>query len=172
MGIRYGNLIVRGTYATDRDSGAKSGFGEIYSLDRGNNQFGLLKGDREEAYGVNAELFIPNLKMGLFGRYGRYNNIDLGEGGDTFSAGVSFLDLFTPDDRLGLAYGRGLSNDGLRLQTNNKKPDVLEVFYDFRFLQNFRLGFSIQERNDFSEVIAGVRLKTEFDVTPKGRPVQ
>ncbi|NDJ16574.1 carbohydrate porin [Myxacorys almedinensis] len=172
LGIRYGNLIVRGTYASDRDSGSKTGFSEIFSLARGNNEFGVLKGDREEAYGVNAEYFIPNLKLGIFGRYGRYNNVDLGQGGDTFSAGITFLDLFTPDDRLGLAYGRGLSNDGLRLQTNDKKPDALELFYDFRFLQNLRVGFSIQERNDFSEIIAGVRIKTEFDVTPKGRPVQ
>ncbi|MBW4524280.1 MAG: hypothetical protein KME18_03665 [Phormidium tanganyikae FI6-MK23] len=172
LGIRYGNLIVRGTYATDRDSGSDSGFQEIFQLSRGGGQTGLLKGDREQAYGVNAELFIPSLKMGLFGRYGRYNNLDLGEGGDTFSGGITFLDLFTPDDRLGLAYGRALSNDQLRRRSGAENPDVLELFYDFRLLSNLRLGFSVQERNNFSEIVAGVRLKTEFDVTPSGRQSQ
>lgn len=172
LGVRYGNLIVRGTYATDRDSGSDSGFQEIFQISRGGGQTGLLKGDREQAYGVNAELFIPSLKMGIFGRYGRYNNLDLGEGGDTFSGGITFLDLLTPDDRLGLAYGRGLSNDQLRRRSGADSPDVLELFYDFRLLSNLRLGFSVQERNNFSEIIAGVRLKTEFDVTPRGRQSQ
>lgn len=172
LGIRYGNLIVRGTYATDRDSGSDSGFQEIFQVSRGGGQTGLLRGDREQAYGVNAELFIPSLRMGLFGRYGRYNNLDLGEGGDTFSAGITFLDLLTRDDRLGLAYGRGLSNDQLRRQSGIDNPDVLELFYDFRLLPNLRVGFSIQERNNFSETIAGVRVKTEFDVTPRGRQTQ
>lgn len=172
LGIRYGNLIVRGTYATDRDSGSDSGFQEIFQISRGGGQTGLLRGDREQAYGVNAELFIPSLRMGVFGRYGRYNNLDLGEGGDTFSAGITFLDLITRDDRLGLAYGRALSNDQLRRQSGADNPDVLELFYDFRLLPNLRVGFSIQERNNFSETIAGVRVKTEFDVTPRGRQAQ
>lgn len=172
LGVRYGNLIVRGTYATDRDSGSNSGFQEIFQFSRGEGRTGLLKGDREQAYGVNAELFIPNLKMGIFGRYGRYNNLDLGEGGDTFSGGITFLDLFSPDDRLGLAYGRALSNDGLRRRSGEDVPDALELFYDFKLLSNLRLGFSVQQRNNFSETIAGVRLKTEFDVTPRGRLVQ
>lgn len=172
LGIRYGNLIVRGTYATDRDSGNRDGFREIFQLNREGGRTGLLRNDREEAYGINAEAYIPNLKMGIFGRYGRYNNQDLGEGGDTFSGGITFLDLFAPDDRLGLAYGRGLSNDNLRKRNDDRSPDVLELFYDFRFLPNLRVGFSIQERNQFSEIIAGVRVKTEFDVTPRGRVVQ
>ena len=172
LGVRYGNLIVRGTYATDRDSGSNSGFQEIFQLSRAGGQTGLLKGDREQAYGVNAEVFIPKLKMGIFGRYGRYDNLDLGKGGDTFSGGITFLDLFTQDDRLGLAYGRVLSNDLLRRQSGEKNPDVLELFYDFRLLSNLRLGFSVQERNSFSELVAGVRLKTEFDVTPRGRQSQ
>lgn len=172
LGIRYGNLIVRGTYASDRDSGSDTGFREIFQINRGNGETGLLRGDREEAYGVNAELFIPSLRMGLFGRYGRYNNVDLGEGGDTFSGGITFLDLFAPDDRLGLAYGRGLSNDTLRRRSGEENPDVLELFYDFRFLSNLRVGFSVQQRNNFSETIAGVRVKTEFDVTPRGRQLQ
>ncbi|MCU0548000.1 MAG: hypothetical protein MUC48_01510 [Leptolyngbya sp. Prado105] len=172
LGVRYGNLIVRGTYATDRDSGSNSGFQEIFQLSRGGGQTGLLRGDREQAYGVNAEVFIPNLKMGIFGRYGRYNNLDLDESGDTFSGGITFLDLFSPDDRLGLAYGRALSNDTLRRNSGDEVPDALELFYDFKLLSNLRVGFSVQQRNNFSETIAGVRVKTEFDVTPRGRLVQ
>ncbi|MBD2079334.1 carbohydrate porin [Leptolyngbya sp. FACHB-17] len=172
LGVRYGNLIVRGTYASDRDSGSNSGFQEIFQISRGGGQTGVLQGDREQAYGMNAELFIPSLKMGIFGRYGRYNNLDLGEGADTFSGGISFLDLLAPDDRLGLAYGRALSSDRLRRQSGADQPDVLELYYDFRLLSNLRLGFSIQGRNNFSETIAGIRLRTEFDVTPRGRQAQ
>jgi hypothetical protein len=79
------------------------------------------------------------------------------------------LDLFTKDDRLGLAYGRGLSNEQLRRQFKDNVPDVLELFYDFRFLSNLRLGFTLQQRNSFSDTYAGFRVKTEFDVTPRGR---
>jgi hypothetical protein len=172
LGIRYGNLIVRGTYATDRDSGNKDGFREIFQVNRGDGRTGPLRGDREESYGINAEAFIPNLKMGIFGRYGRYNNRDLGEGGDTFSGGITFLDLFAKDDRLGLAYGRGLSNDKLRARNDDRTPDVLELFYDFRLLPNLRVAFSVQERNQFSEIVAGIRVRTEFDVTPRGRLIQ
>ncbi len=167
LGIRQGNFIVRGTYTTARDAGSNTGFGEIYSINRGNGRFGLNRGDREEAYGINAELFIPQAKLGLFGRYGRYNNRDLGEGGDTFSAGLTFLDLFSKDDRLGIAYGQGLSNNTLRSRRGDNRPDVVELFYDFKLLPSLRLGFSIQGRDGFSETIAGVRLKTEFDVTPR-----
>ena len=105
--------------------------------------------------------------MGVFGRYGRYNNLDMGEGGDTASVGVSFLDLFAPDDRLGIAYGQGLSNDARRVSAGGKRSDVLEVFYDFKLLNNLRMGFSLQERNSFSELVAGFRVKTEFDLTPR-----
>ncbi|WNN90943.1 carbohydrate porin [Gloeocapsopsis dulcis] len=166
VGIRYGNAIIRGTYATDRDAGTQDGFQEAFQVARSDSETGILRSDREESYGVNAEVYIPNLKMGLFGRYGRYENRDLELGGDTYSLGVSFLDVFSPDDRLGLAYGRTLSNDRLRRQAGNDRPDVLELYYDFRFLSNLRLGFTFQERNDFSETIFGFRLKTEFNVTP------
>ncbi|XGV99185.1 MAG: carbohydrate porin [Leptolyngbya sp. BL-A-14] len=169
VGIRYGNAVIRGTYATDRDAGARDGFREIFQVARGGGVTGLLKGDREEAYGLNGELFIPNLKLGLFARYGRYNNDAINRSAETYSLGFNFLDVFAPDDRLGLAYGRGLSNESLRRQVGDRNPDVLELFYDFRFLPNLRLGFSIQERNEFSEIIAGVRVKTEFDVTPRGK---
>ncbi|MBW4559756.1 MAG: porin [Mojavia pulchra JT2-VF2] len=166
IGVRYGNAIIRATYASDRDAGVRDSFGESFSIARGNNEFGPIKTDREEAYGLNAEVFIPNLKLGLFGRYGRYENRDLGQGADTYVLGASFLDLFTPDDRLGLAYGRALSNDSLR---RGERPDVLELFYDFQFLPNLRLGFTVQGRDEFSETVVGVRVKSEFDVTPRGR---
>ncbi|WP_373529269.1 carbohydrate porin [Nostoc sp.] len=169
IGIRYGNAIIRGTYASDRDAGVRDSFLESFSIARGNNQFGPDENDREEAYGVNAEVFIPNLKLGLFGRYGRYENRTLGEGANTYVLGASFVDLFTPDDRVGIAYGRALSNDRLR---RGDRPDVLEMFYDFKFLDNLRLGFSVQSRDDFSETVFGIRVKSELDVTPRGRITQ
>jgi hypothetical protein len=166
IGIRYGNAIIRGTYATDRDAGNRDTFAEGFSIARGNNQFGPQKDDREEAYGLNAEFFIPNLKLGLFGRYGHYENRDSGQDAETYILGASFLDLFTPDDRLGLAYGRALSNDSLR---RGEQPDVVELFYDFKFLPNLRLGFTVQGRDSFEETVLGVRVKSDFDVTPRGR---
>ncbi len=167
IGIRYGNAIIRGTYASDRDAGSRDGFREIFQIARG-NQFGLLPSDREESYGVNTEVFIPQLNMGLFGRYGKYKNNAVALEGDTYSIGLNVLDLFTQNDRLGLAYGRSLSNDRLRRERGEQVPDVLELFYDFKFFPNVRLGFTIQERNGFSETIGGFRIKTEFDVTPRG----
>ncbi|MBW4581146.1 MAG: carbohydrate porin [Tildeniella nuda ZEHNDER 1965/U140] len=172
IGVRYGNAVIRGTYVTDRDAGTRDGFQEIFQVARGNGVTGFLKGDREESYGLNGEFFIPNLKLGLFARYGRYNNVAINRSAETYSLGFNFLDVFAPDDRLGLAYGRGLSNGSLRQQADAKNPDVLELFYDFRLLPNLRLGFSLQERNAFSEIIAGVRVKTEFDVTPRGKVAQ
>ncbi|MBN3874182.1 MAG: porin [Nostoc sp. JL33] len=169
IGIRYGNAIIRGTYASDRDAGVGDSFLESYSIPRGNNQFGTQKDDREESYGLNAEVFIPNLKLGLFGRYGHYENSTLQEGGNTYLLGASLLDMFTPDDRLGIAYGRPLSSDSLR---RGDRPDVLEVYYDFKFLDNLRLGFSIQERDNFSDTVFGIRVKSEFDLTPRGRIAQ
>ncbi|AFY57811.1 hypothetical protein Riv7116_5435 [Rivularia sp. PCC 7116] len=166
IGIRHGNAIIRGTYATARDAGNRDSFGESFGIARGNNQFGPLEEDREESYGINAEVFIPEMKLGLFGRYGRYENRDLGEGAQTYSLGLSFLDLLTPDDRLGLAYGRALSNDSLR---TGKQPDVVELFYDFKFLPNLRVGLSFQGRDSFDESVLGIRVKSEFDITPNRR---
>jgi hypothetical protein len=166
IGIRYGNAIIRGTYATDRDAGNRDTFAEGFSIARGNNKFGPQKDDREEAYGLNAEFFVPNLKLGLFGRYGHYENRDSGQDAETYVLGASFLDLFTPDDRLGLAYGRALSNDSLR---RSEQPDVVEIFYDFKFLPNLRLGFTVQGRDSFEETVLGIRVKSDFDVTPRGR---
>jgi hypothetical protein len=138
-------------------------------VNRGDGLTGPQRGDREEGFGINAEVFIPSFNMGLFGRYGQYNNRGIGEQGNTYNVGLTVLDVFAPDDRLGLAYGRQLSNAALRRQQGDRNPDVLELYYDFRFLPNLRLGFTLQELNGFSETIAGFRLKTEFDVTPKGR---
>lgn len=168
VGVRFGNAIIRGTYVTGRADENGGGFKEASSIARGGGLFGVLKGDREESFGVNAEVFIPRLKMGLFGRYGRYNNLDMKEGGDMASVGLSFLDVFAPDDRLGLAYGQGLSNDARRVSAGSQRPDALEIFYDFKFMPNLRMGFSLQERNNFSEIVAGFRVKTEFDVLPRG----
>ncbi|MBD1860487.1 MULTISPECIES: carbohydrate porin [Trichocoleus] len=169
LGLRYGNAIIRGTYSTGRETGAGDGFREIFQVNRGDGLSGPQRGDREEGFGINAEVFIPSLNMGLFGRYGQYNNRGLDEQGNTYNVGLTVLDVFAPDDRLGLAYGRQLSNAALRRQLGDRNPDVLELYYDFRFLPNLRLGFTLQELNGFSETIAGFRLKTEFDVTPKGR---
>jgi hypothetical protein len=169
IGLRYGNGIIRGTFVSDRDAGSRDGFREIFALQRSNGSTGIRASDREEAYGVNGEYFFPQMNMGVFARYGRYDNRTLGQGGDTYSLGLSFLDVFNPNDRLGLAYGRTLSNDKLRRENKEEVPDVLELFYDFRFLPNLRLGFTLQQRNGFSDTFAGFRVKTEFDVTPRGR---
>jgi hypothetical protein len=164
LAFRHGNGIIRATYATDRDVD-KNGFKEIYGLKRNNGEIGPKSSDRESSYGINGEYFIPGLKMGLFGRYGRYENTSLGKGGNTYSVGLNFLDLFMRDDRLGLGYGRDLSNDELRRQTGKKVPDVWEAFYDFRISPILRAGLTLQAREQFSDIVAGFRVKTEFDVT-------
>ncbi len=169
IGFRYGNAIIRGTYSSDRDAGSRDGFREIGGVRRADGSTGIRSSDREDSYGVNAEYFVPNLNMGLFARYGRYENQAIKRGGDTYSFGVSFADVISKDDRLGLAYGRNLSNDLLRQVAKADVPDVLELFYDFRFLSNLRLGFTLQQRNGFEDTYAGFRIKTDFDLTPRGR---
>jgi hypothetical protein len=164
VGARLGNLIVRGTYVTAEDAGANTSFEESFQIARSNGDFGPRDGDREDAYGINAEYFIPEINMGIFGRYGWYHNRDLDEGGTTYSFGVSFLDVFMDADRLGVAYGRSLSNDDLREGDN---PDVFEAFYDFRVLPGLRLGFTFQGLDEFSETIGGVRVRTDFDLVPR-----
>lgn len=164
IAVRAGNFILRGTYASDRDAGQRDSFREVFQIARSDGTTGTRSGDREVAYGVNGELFIPSLKLGLFGRYGHYDNLALDRGGDTYSLGLNFLDLLMPHDRLGLGYGRGLSNGDLRRQDDAKVPDVLELFYDFQISSNLRLGFTVQERNQFSETVVGFRLKTQFDL--------
>jgi len=170
VGVRFGTAIIRGTYVTTKDNGRRTGFDEIFSIPRSNGDFGFRFGDREQAFGINAEYYIPSIRMGLFGRYGWYENLSLGRSGDTFSVGLNFLDLFMPNDRLGIGYGRQLSNSDLRRQLGDKVPDVLELFYDVQVLPNLRAGVTFQERNQFSETIFGFRLKTEFDVVPFRRP--
>ncbi|NJR65261.1 MAG: carbohydrate porin [Leptolyngbyaceae cyanobacterium CRU_2_3] len=164
VGLRLGNLIVRGTYANDRDAGQQNGFQEIFQISRGNNEFGFRSGDREESLGINAEFFIPELNLGLFGRYGHYENLAIDRGGSTYSFGLNLLDVFTPDDRLGLAYGQQLSNDSLRQESGNNIPDVVELFYDFRLSPNLRAGVTVQERDGFSDTVLGIRVRADFDI--------
>ena len=164
LGYRVGNGIIRATYATGRDV-ERNGFKEIYGINRGPGETGPRSSDRESSYGINGEYFFPEIKMGVFGRYGRYENTSIDRGGDTYSVGLNFLDLFTRDDRLGFGYGRNLSNDDLRRQTGAKVPDVWEIFYDMRISPILRAAVTLQQRNQFTETVVGFRVKTEFDVT-------
>ena len=168
VALRVGNAIIRGTYATDRDD-QRNGFEEIYGIARSNGELGPRTSDRESSYGINAEYYIPEIKMGLFGRYGHYRNTSMDEGGDTYSLGLNFLDLFMRDDRLGFGYGRDLSSNSLRRASGNKVPDVWELFYDFRLTSYLRAGVTLQARDEFSDIVAGFRVKTEFDLLNLGR---
>src|SRR5919202_696387 len=168
LAYRFDNGIIRATYATDRDD-QKNGFKEIYGIPRGNGNFGPRSSDRESSYGINAEYYIPEIKMGLFGRYGHYENTSMGRGGETYSAGLNFLDLFMKNDRLGFGYGRDLSSSSLRRANKAKLPDVWEVFYDFRLTSYLRAGVTLQARDEFSDLVAGFRVKTEFDLLNLGR---
>lgn len=163
LAYRFHNGIIRATYATDRDD-QRNGFEEIYGIARSNGELGPRTSDRESSYGINVEYYIPEFKMGLFGRYGHYENTSIGRGGETYSMGFNFLDLFMKDDRLGLGYGRDLSNDTLRRANGNKRPDVWEAFYDFRVTPYLRAGVTLQARDEFSDIVAGFRVKTEFDL--------
>jgi hypothetical protein len=169
VGVRWGNAIVRGTYATSRDSGQGSGFEEIFAVDRGDGEFGPRQGDRETGVGLNAEAFIPGLNLGLFGRYGWYTNETLGSSGQTYSLGVNGLDVLMAGDRLGLGYGRQLSNPSLRQASGNPVPDVWELFYDAPVLDNLRAGVSVQQRNAWTETYLGFRLRYDLVWNPLGR---
>jgi hypothetical protein len=164
VGVRLGNAIIRGTYVNSRDAGRDSGFQEIFQFDRGNNTFGILPNDREVAYGVNAEYFIPEINLGLFARYGWYENQTLGRNGNTYSFGVNVLDLFFADDRLGIGYGRDLSNNSLRRRRGDEIPDVFEAFYDVRLTPNLRAGVSLQGRDAWSETVLGLRVRADLDL--------
>jgi hypothetical protein len=164
VGVRLGNAIIRGTYVNSRDAGRESGFQEIFQFDRGNDTFGILPNDREVAYGVNAEYFIPEINLGLFARYGWYENQTLGRNGNTYSFGVNVLDLFFADDRLGIAYGRDLSNNSLRRRRGDEIPDVFEAFYDVRLTRNLRAGVSLQGRDAWSETVLGLRVRADLDL--------
>ena len=168
LAYRFDNGIIRATYATDRDD-QRNGFEEIYGIARGNGELGPRTSDRESSYGINAEYYIPEIKMGLFGRYGHYQNTSMDRGGDTYSAGFNFLDLFMKDDRLGFGYGRDLSSSSQRRANKAKLPDVWEVFYDFRLTSYLRAGVTLQARDEFSDLVAGFRVKTEFDLLNLGR---
>lgn len=163
LGFRVGNGIIRGTFSSDRDAG-RDGFQEIFGIERDDGEFGPKSGDRENAFGINAEYFIPEVNLGLFARYGHYENTELGEGANTYSLGLNVLDLFMPDDRLGFGYGRNLSNDERRRDNDDKVPDVWELFYDFRISPNLRAGATLQARDEFSDFVAGFRVRTDFDL--------
>jgi hypothetical protein len=162
VGLRFGNAILRGTYATSRDGGRRDGFQEIFSIDRGNGEFGPLPGDREESFGLNGEVYIPEINLGIFGRYGWYTNTDLGVGGQTYSLGVNALDVFLSNDRLGLGYGRQLSNDALRQSQGGTVPDVWELFYDAEVIERLRVGVSVQQRNAWTETYLGFRVRYDL----------
>ncbi|HIK45594.1 MAG TPA: porin [Leptolyngbyaceae cyanobacterium M65_K2018_010] len=143
VGFRMGDFVLRGTYVSGNGSEFQGAEGRL------------------NAYGLNAEWFIPAANLGLFGRYGALNGAG-GFLGNDYVIGISALDLFMQDDRLGLAYGRNLpfnSVDGLT-------PDVLELFYDFAALPNLRIGFTFQQRNQFRDSYAGFRIRGGLDVLP------
>ncbi|WP_155523638.1 hypothetical protein [Nodosilinea nodulosa] len=172
VGVRFGNAIVRGTYVTSTDAGRRDGFDEIFAIDRGNGQFGPLPGDRETGFGLNAEAFIPGLRLGFFGRYGWYTNQTLGASGQTYSLGLNGLDVFMPGDRLGLGYGRQLSNSDLRQASGRPTPDVWELFYDAQVIDNLRAGVSVQQRNAFTETYLGFRLRYDLRWNPLRRAAE
>jgi hypothetical protein len=165
VGFRIENFIIRGTYVSAIDGGTSTSFSEAFGINRGGGRFGVEEGDREESYGINAEYFFSDIGLGLFGRYGHYRNQDLNgdNTANTYSFGLNVLDLFIPDDRLGLGYGRGLSNSNLR-DDDDDVPDVVELFYDVRVLPNLRVGVTLQQLDEFSETIAGFRIRTDFTI--------
>ena len=145
IGFRAGTGIFRATYATDKDKG------------RG-GVFGTREGDRENAFGLNGEFYIPQIKMGMFARYGWLNNTDRDKNAKTYSFGINFLDMFVKDARLGLGYAYG--------PDFSKNDDVWELFYDMRIAKGLRAGITLQERDGFSETIVGFRVKTDIQLYP------
>ena len=162
VAYRSGNFIVRGTYVSGRDGGAGTGFQNSFLIDRGDGQTGILPGDREVSYGINGEVYFPEANLGLFGRYGIYENQTLNLSGDTFSVGVTLFDLFSENDRLGLAYGQTVSNDSLQDLEGATSPEVVEVFYDFEPADNLRVGASLQQTDNFSDTVFQFRLGYDF----------
>ncbi len=145
IGFRVGTGIFRATYATDKDKG------------RG-GVFGTQEGDRENAFGLNGEYYIPQIKMGMFARYGWLENTDRDKNAETYSFGINFLDMFVKDARLGLGYAYG--------PDFSKNDDVWELFYDMRIAKGLRAGITLQERDGFSETIVGFRVKTDIQLYP------
>lgn len=165
IGFRAGNGIIRATYSTDKDTGRDGIVGfpinQAPFFERGTQN-----GDREDAFGINGEYFIPELNLGLFARYGWHENRELDRGADTYSLGLNFLDLFMKEDRLGFGYGRNLSDEDVRRLRGDKVSDVWELFYDARISPNFRAGVTLQARDEFSDVILGFRVRTDWQIFP------
>jgi len=165
IGFRAGNGIIRATYSSDEDTGRDGIVGFPISqapfFERGTEN-----GDREDAFGINGEYFIPEINLGLFARYGWHENREVDRGADTYSLGLNLLDLFINDDRLGFGYGRRLSNEDVRRIRGEKVPDVWELFYDARISPNFRAGVTLQARDEFSDVILGFRVRTDWQIFP------
>jgi hypothetical protein len=143
VGLRTGDLILRGSFLTGQDTDFRG------------------TGDRLAAYGLNAEWFLPQANIGLFGRYGRLNSSS-GSLGENYSVGLTAFDVFMDEDRIGLAYGRNLPTASV----DGRTPDVLEVFYDFVALPNVRVGFTFQQRNQLQESFAGFRIRSDIDLLP------
>ncbi|NET57581.1 MAG: porin [Symploca sp. SIO2E6] len=165
IGIRAGNGIIRATYSSNEDTGRDGIVGFPINQDPFFER-GTENGDREDAFGINGEYFIPEINLGLFARYGRHENREVDRGADTYSLGLNLLDLFIEDDRLGFGYGRSLSNEDVRRIRGEKVPDVWELFYDARISPNFRAGVTLQARDEFRNVILGFRVRTDWQIFP------
>lgn len=165
IGFRAGNGIIRATYSTDQDTG-RDGIVGFSTNQAPFFERGTQNGDREDAFGINGEYFIPEINLGLFARYGWHENHELDRGANTYSLGLNFLDLFMEDDRLGFGYGRNLSDEDGRRIRGDKVPDVWELFYDARISPNFRAGVTLQARDEFSDVILGFRVRTDLQIFP------
>ena len=162
LGLRLGSGIIRGTYVNNRESGTNDGPADIFGIPRGGGEFGVAEGDREEAFGINGEYFIPEINLGLFARFGHYNNRDADFDANTVSGGINLLDVFTDRDRLGLAYGENLSGGDDDFDNAN----VLELFYDLPIRRNLRAGVTLQQRDDFSDTVVGFRIRSDFNILP------
>lgn len=166
IGFRAGNGIIRATYSTDQDTGRDGIVGFPTNQAPLFFERGTQNNDREDAFGINGEYFIPEINLGLFARYGWHENRELDRGADTYSLGLNFLDLFIKEDRLGFGYGRNLSDEDGRRLRGDKVPDVWELFYDARISPNFRAGVTLQARDEFSDVILGFRVRTDWQIFP------
>ncbi|NEP56507.1 MAG: carbohydrate porin [Symploca sp. SIO2G7] len=166
IGFRAGNGIIRATYSTDQDTGRDGIVGFPTNQAPLFFERGTQNGDREDAFGINGEYFIPEINLGLFARYGWHENSELDRGADTYSLGLNLLDLFMKEDRLGFGYGRELSHEDGRRIRGDKVPDVWELFYDARISPNFRAGVTLQARDEFSDVILGFRVRTDWQIFP------
>lgn len=153
-------MLARLTFVTGRDTGVST-FRENDRLLRP-----IRPGDRVTAFGLNGEAFFPEIRLGAFFRYGYYRSEVTQVDADHFSLGVNLLDIFRPDDRLGVGYARALSNANFLLP-GERTPDVLEVFYDLKVRDRIRVGFSAQAQDGFSRGVFGVRAKLDFPLLPR-----